>query len=244
MRHLVNRSAMPFDTVRYGPHPDNIGDLRGEGRDLVVLAHGGLWKQEFARDGTESLAIDLARRGYRTWNLEYRRLGGGGGWPGSGHDVLTALRQADRDGILPVRVPGLGFAIIVCAITLLGAASPLFLGNPLIAWARGMLEKVPLVKLIYTAVKDLMAAFVGEKQRFKEPVLVTMNKDSAIKKLGFITQHDLSQWGLKDQVAVYLPHSYNFSGNLFIVPREAVMPLNVSGPDAMKFIVSGGVTDI
>jgi 3-dehydroquinate dehydratase-2 len=91
IRHLVNRSAMPFDTVRYGPHPDNVGDLRGEGRDLVVLAHGGLWKQEFARDSTESLAIDLARRGYRTWNLEYRRLGGGGGWPGSGHDVLTAL---------------------------------------------------------------------------------------------------------------------------------------------------------
>ena len=91
MRHLVNRSAMPFETVRYGPHPDNVGDLRGAGRDLVVLAHGGLWKQEFARDGTESLAIDLARRGYRTWNLEYRRLGGGGGWPGSGHDVLTAL---------------------------------------------------------------------------------------------------------------------------------------------------------
>lgn len=91
MRHLVNRSAMPFDTVRYGPHSDNVGDLRGEGRDLVVLAHGGLWKQEFERDTTDSLAIDLARRGYRTWNLEYRRLGDGGGWPGSGHDVLAAL---------------------------------------------------------------------------------------------------------------------------------------------------------
>jgi 3-dehydroquinate dehydratase-2 len=103
MRHLLNRAAMPFETVRYGPHPDNVGDLRGDGRDLVVLAHGGLWKQEFQRDTTESLAIDLARRGYRTWNLEYRRLGDGGGWPGSGHDVLTALDTIPTLGAEPGR---------------------------------------------------------------------------------------------------------------------------------------------
>jgi 3-dehydroquinate dehydratase/alpha-beta hydrolase superfamily lysophospholipase len=107
MRHLVNRLAMPFETVRYGPHPDNVADLRGEGDDLVVLAHGGLWKQEFERDTTESLAIDLARRGYRTWNLEYRRLGDGGGWPGSGADVLGAL-----DGI-PVVAGGTGRTILI-----------------------------------------------------------------------------------------------------------------------------------
>lgn len=91
MRHLVNRAAMTFDTVAYGPHPDNVGDLRGEGEELVVLVHGGLWRREYERDTTESLAVDLARRGYRTWNVEYRRLGDGGGWPGSGQDVLTAL---------------------------------------------------------------------------------------------------------------------------------------------------------
>ncbi|HEU4894346.1 MAG TPA: type II 3-dehydroquinate dehydratase [Acidimicrobiia bacterium] len=98
LRHLVNRTAMPFETVRYGPHPDNVGDLRGDGRDLVVLAHGGLWKQEFQKDTIESLAIDLARRGFRTWNLEYRRLGDGGGWPGSAHDVLTALDSIPQFG--------------------------------------------------------------------------------------------------------------------------------------------------
>ena len=91
LRHLVNRAAMPFETVRYGPHPDNVGDLRRVGPELVVLAHGGVWKREFERDLTESLAVDLSGRGYSTWNLEYRRLGNGGGWPGSGHDVLTAL---------------------------------------------------------------------------------------------------------------------------------------------------------
>lgn len=96
IRHLANRLAMEFETVRYGPHEDNVGDLRHGGGDLVVLVHGGLWLQEHERDGTESLAVDMAERGYDSWNLEYRRLGSGGGWPASGHDVLTALDSIAR----------------------------------------------------------------------------------------------------------------------------------------------------
>jgi 3-dehydroquinate dehydratase-2 len=91
LRHLVNRSVVRSETVRYGPHVDNVGDLRRGGGDLVVLAHGGLWRQEYERDTMESLAVDLTRRGFDSWNIEYRRLGDGGGWPASGHDVLTAL---------------------------------------------------------------------------------------------------------------------------------------------------------
>jgi len=92
MRHLVNRHSVPFETARYGPHQDNVADLRrGGGMDLVVLVHGGIWRQEHERDTTESLAVDLAIRGYDTLNVEYRRLGNGGGWPASGHDLLTFL---------------------------------------------------------------------------------------------------------------------------------------------------------
>lgn len=99
MRHLVNRAAMPFETIRYGPHPDNIGDLRRDGGDLVILAHGGLWRQEYERDTTDSLAVDLARRGYSTWNIEYRRVGSGGGWPASAHDMLTAFDFVPQLGL-------------------------------------------------------------------------------------------------------------------------------------------------
>ncbi len=108
MRHLVNRAAMPFETLRYGIHPDTVGDVRGEGGELVVLVHGGLWRQEYERDTTESLAVDLARRGYRTWNLEYRRLGDGGGWPGSGDDVLSALDGIPELGLDASRVSVIG----------------------------------------------------------------------------------------------------------------------------------------
>lgn len=148
------------------------------------------------------------------------------------------------DGLLPVRIPGLGFLIIIGGVTLLGAVSPFLLGNPIISQVRQWVDRVPLIKVIYTAIKDLMTAFVGEKQRFSQPVLVTISRESGLKKMGFVTQKDLSQLGLEGQVAVYLPHSYNFSGNMFIVRAEAVEPLNISGAEAMKFIVSGGVADL
>lgn len=94
LRHLVNRSLVAFETIRYGPHPENVGDLRLPQESpvgLVVLVHGGLWRGEYERDTTEMLAIDLIRNGYATWNIEYRRQGRGGGWPGAPHDVLMAL---------------------------------------------------------------------------------------------------------------------------------------------------------
>jgi 3-dehydroquinate dehydratase-2 len=94
LRHLANRAATPYETIRYGPHPDNIADLRqassGAG-GLVILVHGGFWLREWERDTMESLAVDLTGRGFTSLNVEYRRLGAGGGWPGSGHDVSTAL---------------------------------------------------------------------------------------------------------------------------------------------------------
>lgn len=111
MRHLVNRAAVPFQTIRYGPHVDNVGDLRRGEEELVVLAHGGLWKQEFERDLTESLAVDLTNRGYHTWNIEYRRVGTGGGWPASGHDVLTALDSIPQLGVEVQRVILVGHSV-------------------------------------------------------------------------------------------------------------------------------------
>ncbi|MFC1522995.1 DUF502 domain-containing protein [Elusimicrobiota bacterium] len=146
------------------------------------------------------------------------------------------------DGLLPTRLPGLGFFGILALITLLGFMGSSFLTRPLISFIERTLEKTPLIKIIYSSIRDLMTAFVGEKKSFTEPALITINRESGLQKLGFITQRDLSDLGIKDKVAVYLPHSYNFSGNLFIVPKENITPINASGAQVMKFIVSGGVT--
>jgi 3-dehydroquinate dehydratase-2 len=111
LRHLRNRAARDVKTIRYGPHPDNVGDLgipTGAPSGVVTLVHGGLWRQEYERDTMESLAVDLGEHGYITWNIEYRRSGDGGGWPGSPHDVLTAFDFISRSG----KVPSLPMAMI------------------------------------------------------------------------------------------------------------------------------------
>jgi uncharacterized membrane protein len=145
---------------------------------------------------------------------------------------------------IPLELPGLGLLAFLAIITLLGYVGSNFIAQSMFEVVEKILNRLPLVKLVYSSIKDLISAFVGDKKKFDQAVLVTMNKESGIAKLGFITQKNLAGLGLHDKVAVYLPHSYNFSGNLFIVPMENVTPLAVPGSDVMKFIVSGGVADI
>lgn len=146
MRHLVNRAAMPFETVRYGPHAENVGDLRRGGDHLVVLGHGGLWKQEFERDITESLAVDLARRGYTTWNIEYRRVGVGGGWPSSGHDVLMALEFVPQLHVQPSAVSLVSHSV----------------GSQLMMWAATRASSPPGTHVALGPLLDLSAAVEHE----------------------------------------------------------------------------------
>lgn len=146
------------------------------------------------------------------------------------------------DGLIPLPYPGLGFAIIIVAITLFGYFTSNFLFQTLVTWFEGMVSHIPFVKLIYSSVKDLLDAFVGDKKKFDKPVLVRINKENQLHRIGFITQNDLSMLGLNDMVVVYFPQSYAFAGDHFVVPKENIKPLNVSGPVAMKFIVSGGVS--
>ncbi len=146
------------------------------------------------------------------------------------------------DGIIPIKVPGLGFIILVIGITLIGALGSTFITNKIFNIEK-LLDRVPLIKLIYTSVKDLIAAFVGKKKRFTEPVLVKM--EGNVERLGFITQRDLTELGIsKDKVGVYIPFSYALTGNLIIVPKDCVTPVDGNSTDIMKFIISGGVTEL
>ncbi|MFM2207308.1 MAG: hypothetical protein RL213_1283 [Bacteroidota bacterium] len=161
------------------------------------------------------------------------------------------------DGLLPFQVPihlpgtteidlpGLGLLTIFLVIALLGYFSSRYLRNPLFSYFETLIEKAPLTKLIYSSVKDLIQAFVGEKRRFNHPVLVRLEKDSDINRIGFVTQEDLTDLGIsQDKVAVYLPFSYGFNGELIILPKENVKPIDASGTDMMKFIISGGVSSV
>jgi len=140
---------------------------------------------------------------------------------------------------------GLGILVMLGGLTVIGFLGSTIIFKPLLVVFDRLISRAPLVKIIYTSVKDLLSAFVGQKKKFSEPVLIRESSNSDMEKIGFVTAHDLSKLGISEgKVAVYLPYSYNVSGMLVIVPVENVKRLEANSTDVMKFIVSAGVTQI
>lgn len=146
------------------------------------------------------------------------------------------------DTLIPFEMPGLGFVIVIVGVTFLGWIGSSIISKPLFSLIDDFLSSLPFIKVIYTSVKDLMEAFVGEKKKFSKPVVVELSP--GIYKPGFITQDDLTEINQPELIGVYFPHSYAFSGNLFFVERAKIKLYEGNPTDFMKFIVSGGVTEI
>ena len=149
------------------------------------------------------------------------------------------------DGLIPLDVPGLGLLTLVFIITFAGWLGSTIMFHPLVELFEDLLQKIPFLKTMYGAVKDLVEALVGNKRKFDRPVLIRLGEGMDVHRLGFITQEDLSHLGMgPDKVAVYMPHAFNWSGNLMIVPIKNITPLHARAADVMKFVVSGGVSQV
>ena len=146
------------------------------------------------------------------------------------------------DSILNFPVPGLGFIVTIFLVTLVGFGASNFLTRNIVGLVDKLFARLPLVKMIYTAIKDLVGAFVGDKKSFNRPVQVVIDRESNLRVIGFATRDGLDSIGIKDSIAVYLPQSYNFAGNLIIVDREQIMHMSADPGEVMKLIVSGGVS--
>ena len=146
------------------------------------------------------------------------------------------------DRVLDLPVPGLGFIVTIVFITLIGFFASNFLTKNIVHLVDRIFARLPLIKMIYSAIKDLVNAFVGDKKSFNRPVQVLLDRESKISLLGFATRDSLENIGIKDSIAVYIPQSYNFAGNLIIAQREQVIPLTADPGAVMKLIVSGGVS--
>jgi len=144
------------------------------------------------------------------------------------------------DALLNLQVPGLGFAVTVAFITFIGFLASNYLGQKLFALIDRVFARLPIVKLLYSAIKELLLAFAGEKKSFDKPAIVELSPDGP-KVVGFITREDLNFLSLSEHVAVYLPQSYNFAGQVLIFPSDRVKPLGIDSSKAAAFIVSGGV---
>lgn len=165
------------------------------------------------------------------------------------YSIYWVFKQVD--GWLNISIPGIGsipgsgIIILVIIILIVG-----FLGSTIVFEALwklldSFLYKFPLTKFLYPALKDIFGAVMGKEKKLNKPVLFRISKDSDLERIGFITEADLSKLGIGlEKVAVYAPHSYNFSGNVYIVPVENVKMLNVDASEAMKFVVAGGMVKI
>jgi len=148
------------------------------------------------------------------------------------------------DQWLGFRIPGAGIAVTVVLITLFGFLTSTVLARWVLGLVDQMFNRLPLVRLVYSSTRDLVGAFVGEKRRFDRPVVVVMHADGVEKAFGFITAEALEQFGLVDQVAVYLPFSYALTGAVRVYPKAHVRPIDVDSSQLMAFVVSGGVTKV
>jgi uncharacterized membrane protein len=134
-----------------------------------------------------------------------------------------------------------GFVLTITGVTLVGLFTSNVVGKRVFQVVDRLFSRMPLVKLLYSSLKDLIRAFVGDDKSFDRPVAVLMSPSGA-RMLGFITRDGLHALGMPDYVAVYFPQSYNFAGQLAVVPREHVELLEAASAEVMTFIVSGGIS--
>ena len=151
------------------------------------------------------------------------------------------------DGILHpfVTRPGLGFASILLFIILVGWISTFWFIRRISRHAGNAIEHTPGVSFIYTSVRDFFEAFVGNKRRFTQAVLVDVMADE-VWLVGFLTDEDPGSFNLgAAYVSVYVPQAYNVGGQLYLVKRSRVRPIeNINSADVMKYAVTGGAVEI
>jgi uncharacterized membrane protein len=158
----------------------------------------------------------------------------------TGYIIFNLLDSLDSQFFVQYR--GTGLVVLIGIIMIVGFLGSTFISVPVVQIFEEAISRIPLVGIIYSSLKDLVGAFVGDKKKFNQPVRFILNKENGIQKIGFITQPDLAFIEIKDSVMVYCPHSYAFSGELFIVPSSSISILNLPASDVMKMIISGGVS--
>lgn len=145
------------------------------------------------------------------------------------------------NGLLDVLLGLITMLLMVIGVGVM--ASNYFFGT-MMHFFESQIEKLPLIRHIYSPIKDFTEAFVGNKKKFKYPVLVKTAEQNNFKEIGFITQEDLSAIGMDDYVSVYIPFSYSFAGKMLLIQKKYIEPFNQSPTDTMKFIISGGIYDL
>lgn len=161
---------------------------------------------------------------------------------GTLYTVWLVLRWLDSSIGLPF--PGLGLLLTLTLILVTGFVVSNVAGQAAVALLESGIAHLPLVSLVYSSLKDLLGAFVGDKKSFNRPAMVSFDAEGKVKAFGFVTCDKFADVRLRGFVAVYLPQAYNFAGNLVVVPRERVESVDAEPAQFMAFVVSGGVASM
>ncbi|MDB5029444.1 DUF502 domain-containing protein [Mucilaginibacter sp.] len=143
----------------------------------------------------------------------------------------------------PMYIPGLGILNVLLIIMIAGILVTNVVTDPIKRWFKRWVNRLPFFNFLYSSIKDLTEAFVGDEKKFSEAVIVEVN-EFGLKKIGFLVQKDLSKLNLPGEVAVYFPYSYSFAGQVVIIAADKVKPIDKNAADMMKFVISGGVSGL
>ncbi len=157
---------------------------------------------------------------------------------------ITVIPGKDEAGHVVNKNYGSGFIIIIIALIVIGYLSSNFITSKIFSLFDSWLERTPGIKFIYSSIRDFFEAFAGNKRKFNKAVLINIHA-ADVWQVGFITNEDASELGLKDYITVYVPMSYSFAGITYIVPRHKVRNIeHKSAGEALKYTISGGIADI
>jgi uncharacterized membrane protein len=147
--------------------------------------------------------------------------------------------------------PGLGAVVGLLAvfvlIVLFGFLLQAWIVRRVFRLGERLLHRMPIVRTVYGAARDLIGSFSGAKEKTLGQV-VMVEMEGGMRQLGFLTRDDFSGYpeGMadRDSVAVFLPSSYEIGGVTMLVPRAAVRPIEMAFQDAMRFALTAGVASL
>ncbi|MDW8088386.1 MAG: DUF502 domain-containing protein [Bacteroidia bacterium] len=154
----------------------------------------------------------------------------------TGYVIWLILRWLDS--LLPVRLPGMGIFLLCLGIAALGYVGTHWLGPTIVASLEERIRRIPFIGFIYSSVRELVESS-RQGLRFDKPVLVQVGLEPPLYRIGFLTH----ERPLPDQplVAVYMPYSFGFMGDLWLLPSSCVQPLKLSAAEALRFVLAGGL---
>ncbi len=143
-------------------------------------------------------------------------------------------------------IPGMGVVSGVAITILVGLLTHVILFQKLFAFGDEILNRLPLVKTIYSAIKDFIGYLSPDSSNAMSKVVLVKIPGQDFEQLGFVTREDFSRLPLKltveEPIAVYLPMSYQIGGYTLFLPRSALTPVDMSFEEGMKLVLTGAVT--